>query len=559
MRNKLSLIIFFTASLVLVAQVLAQETKKFPDLLEQRDRTNTQQTQPVPTNLPALDAPVNPAIYVVGPSDVFAVSIWTSPPVTMTAAVTPEGTLIVPTVGEVRVAGLSLADAKKKLLAEIRKRYITGEPTVTLSIPRPIIVRVSGNVRNKGMYSLIGSDRVERAIQEANRSVAASSPQTVEQTKLLADIERSVRSASTRNIEVRHRDGTVTYVDLQKYYATRDDRSNPYLIEGDEIYVPQSEVPKKSIGVYGAFLQPGRFEFVEGDRFLDAVKLAHGFKPMAIVDSVDFSRFDDTQTNLVTRVVNAAAVLKGESENFVLQPGDRLVVRERPELRGDFRVNVEGEVLYPATYPITRDHTRISEVLRLAGGVTPFAALKSALVVRKATGTRDITREQLFSMRGNVVREDSTYVQLEDALRMEGENVSVDFEKLLLQRDSTQDIILCSEDRIVIPSIQRTVYVYGQVANPSHVPFISGKSVDYYVRLAGGYTDFARSGDVVVIKSSTRQWLAPGETSIEAGDYVWVPKERDRDLSYYFNIVTQASAIITGTLTVILLYIQITK
>ncbi|MGB2869560.1 MAG: SLBB domain-containing protein [Bacteroidota bacterium] len=559
MRKRLSFVIFLAVSFIALPAALAQETKKFPDLLEQRDRITTQQSQPLPATLPALDAPVNAASYIVGPSDVFAVNIWTSPPIGFSAAVTPEGTLIVPTVGEVMVAGLSLADAKKKLVGEIRKRYITGEPTVTLSIPRPILVKVSGNVRNKGMYPLIGSDRVEKAIQEANRNAVPSTVTTPEQIKLQLAVERNVRSASSRNIEVRHRDGTISRADLQKYYATRDDQWNPYLVEGDEIFVPHSESPKKSIGVYGAVLQPGRFEYAEGDSLLDAIKLAYGFKTTAIVDSVEFTRFDESQVNLLTRIVNVEAVMVGRSENFALQPGDRIVAKEKRELREDFRVNVEGEVLFPGTYPITRDHTKVSEILRLAGGVTPYAALKSALIIRKPAGPMDAAREQLFSMRGNVVREDTTYGQLEDAIRMEGENVLVDFEKLLMQKDSTQDILLCSEDRIVIPSLQKTVYVYGQVARPSHVPFVSGKSADYYVREAGGYTAFARSGDVVVIKSATRQWLAPGETSIEAGDFVWVPKERDRDPSYYLNIISQGFSILTGTLTVILLYIQVTK
>lgn len=559
MRDKFTGKIIVAALVVFLPSAFAQETKKFPDLLEQQNRTNTQQGQPLPATLPALDAPVDAARYIVGPSDVFAVNIWTSPPMSVAAAVTPEGTLIVPTVGEVRVAGLSLADAKRKLLNEIRKRYITGEPTVTLTVPRPILVKVSGNVRNNGMYSLIGSDRAEKAILEANRITSTTPPATPEQAKLQTTLERNLRSASTRNIELRHRDGTVSRVDLQKYYGTRDDQWNPYLVEGDEVYVPRSESPRKSIGVYGAVLQPGRFEYSEGDSFLDALKLGYGFKPTAIADSVEFTRFDESQASLLTRIIDAKAVMSGKSENFALQPGDRVVVKEKPELRADFRVNVEGEVLFPGTYPITRDNTRVSEIIKRAGGLTPFASLKSSLLIRRPAGPTDNAREQLLSARGNVVREDTTYIQLEEAIRLDGEAVQVDFEKLLVQKDTTQDVLLCSEDRIVIPSLQKTVYVYGQVARPSHVPFVNGKSADYYVREAGGYTEFARSGDVVVIKSASRQWLAPGEATIEAGDFVWVPKERDRDVSYYLNIVSQTFSILTGTLTVILLYIQVTK
>ncbi|MBF8248417.1 MAG: Periplasmic polysaccharide export protein, partial [Bacteroidetes bacterium] len=81
--------------------------------------------------------------------------------------------------------------------------------------------------------------------------------------------------------------------------------------------------------------------------------------------------------------------------------------------------------------------------------------------------------------------------------------------------------------------------------------------VGYYVSRAGGYTDYARSGDVMIIKRNTRQWLKPGETQIEDGDYIWVPKVSDRPFSYYLGVVSQTASIITGALTIVLLILQL--
>lgn len=551
---------FFSISLCIPVGAMAQETKKVMDFQEDKTQPKIQTLQSLPTTLPALDAPIDPAKYVVGPSDIFDVSIWTTNPISLALTVTPEGILIIPTVGEINVSGITLAEAKKRTLAEIRKKYLTGKPTVTLISPRPITIRVSGSVRTPGRYTLLASDRIEKAISEADKPVAIPLAVESESQRLIQiDLENRLKFASRRNIELRHRDGTARRIDLLKYYATRDDQWNPYLNEGDEVFVPQSDNPKRSIGIYGAVNQPGSYEYVDGDSFLDAIQLAYGFRRGAILDSVEFTTYKKDELNLATRLIDARMIIEHKAADFLLEPGDRVVVKDKPEFRNNYRVTVEGEVVYPATYPITRDHTRLSDIVARAGGVTEHAALGAATVIRRVFEREDYAHERILNMRGNVVRDDSTYVRLENELRIQGENVKVDFEKLLVQKDSTQDIILQSEDRIVVPSLQRTVYVYGQVVSPSQIPIVPGKGVEYYVKQAGGFTDFARSSDVVVIKRVSRQWVAPDEATVEDGDFVWVPKVRDRDINYYLTNAAQITTIITGALTVVLLYLQLKK
>jgi protein involved in polysaccharide export with SLBB domain len=162
-------------------------------------------------------------------------------------------------------------------------------------------------------------------------------------------------------------------------------------------------------------------------------------------------------------------------------------------------------------------------------------------------------------MRGSVMPEDSSYYLLESELRSKREVVNVDFKKLVIEKDTTQDIYLRSGDYISVPSIQRTIYVFGQVVNPGNVPFAEGKEYKYYVKKAGDFTDKARTGDVMIIKRSNHQWLAPGETKIEEGDYVWVPKEIEHSFGYYMNIFSQTAAVITAAVSIALLAIQLRK
>lgn len=485
----------------------------------------------------ALESTIHPEKYFVGPSDVIAVNIWLSPPLSFNLTVTPEGTLIIPTVGEIQVSDMRLAEAKTKVLTEIRKKYITAAATVTLMRPRPIVVTVTGNVLNPGLYTLTAIDRADRALEQAN---------TPTRLQTAADMQRIFSEMSTRNIVLKHKDGSTSHVDIDKFLATKDDVWNPYLREGDIVIVPIKNMRKNVIGIYGEVNVPGRYEYVRGDSIKDALKIAQGFTRLAIRDSIEFARLTLDGTSLSRQIIDGTKLLQGELPDIALEPGDRIIVRTRVDLREDYRVTITGEVLYPGIYPITKERTHLSEVIASAGGFTQFADLKSAEVYRRSISPEDITIERLLSARGGVPEEDSLYYFTETNLRLQKEIVSVDFERLFGEKDTAEDIILQAEDYISIPSLKKTVYVFGQVVSPGHVPFAMKASVSYYIDKAGGFTDRARTGDVKIIKAKTKQWLDPGDTVIEDGDYIWVPKEIERPFIYYTTIVSHLATILSA-------------
>jgi hypothetical protein len=144
-------------------------------------------------------------------------------------------------------------------------------------------------------------------------------------------------------------------------------------------------------------------------------------------------------------------------------------------------------------------------------------------------------------------------------LRLMHEVVDADFEAIFLKHDSTQDVVLRSQDTVIVPSVRNTVYVFGQVVEPGGIAYVPGKSADYYVEKAKGYTDYAKTGDVVVIKRRSRQWFPPSDTKVEEGDYIWVPREIHHDASYWLTIIGQSASIISVALSTILLVIQLSK
>ncbi|MFH2004798.1 MAG: SLBB domain-containing protein, partial [Bacteroidota bacterium] len=401
--------IFISIILVFIINIHSDcqttKDKYLPDIYESMDFKGRQAQQifdqPQRT---AFEGTIDPEKYFVGPSDKIAINIWIGPPVSFNLTVTPEGTLIIPTVGEVKVSDITLAEVKKIVLTAVKKKYIANDVSITLIEPRPIIVTVSGNVLNSALYTLSSIDRADRAIQAANK---------LEQRQTYDELNDILRNMSTRNIVLKRRDGTMHRVDIPKFLATKEDIYNPYLREGDIVIVPRKNPVKNVIGVYGEVNNPNRFEFVEGDLITDAIKIAYGFTRLANIDSIEFSRLSEDGKILTTELISYEDILSGAKENFTLEPGDRLVIKSKLELREDFRVFLDGEVKYPGTYPITKNTTKLSEIINQAGGFTEYASLKMSEVYRRSVSYDEINIERIMSMRGSVSPDDSASYLIE--------------------------------------------------------------------------------------------------------------------------------------------------
>ncbi|MBI3194452.1 MAG: SLBB domain-containing protein [Ignavibacteriae bacterium] len=523
---QLEIFFFFIVSQILFSSVLLGQSKQLPDdILEELEKKNLSKKEKnaLPTLTIALEGTINPDSYIVGPSDVFSINLWLSPPVSYTLTVTPEGTVIIPSISEIHIATMSLNHAKKKIIAEVRKKYISGDVTVTLIVPRSVVVTVTGNVQNQGKYTINTTQRADMVIKQAI----------------------PLENASQRNIILSRKDGTKCRIDIQMYYATQDDKWNPYLREGDVIVVQR--ITDNFFSVYGAVNQQGKFEYIEGDNLADAISLTFGFSINAKSDGIELYVLDSMAKSMTVRYIDFHDFISENRAEIQIASGTCIVVRKKIENRNNFRVQVQGEVLYPGYYPITKNQTRLSEIIQQAGGFTEFASLKSAELIHQTVQIRELEVERLLSLRGGASVEDSTDYFLETELRLKKEIVNVDFEKLFLQNDTLQDIILQTEDQIYIPSKKQTIYVFGQVVSPGHIPYVKGNDFRYYISKAGGFTERAREADLKIIKARTKQWLAPDETEIEEGDYIWIPKTPERTFEYYATVGSQVASVL-GTI-----------
>ncbi len=501
---------------------------------------------------PPLEEVIDAKEYIVGPNDVFGLLLPGVSDLTLPIIVSPEGSLLVPNVGEIYVAGKTLESAKADVLDAVSKNARLIKPSFTLLSPRQILVTVLGSVRSPGPYVVASSMRVDKAIAIANITNQPQNPAI----PWNGDFSR-------RRITIRQTSGD-RIVDLELFFSEGRKDQNPYLLEGDVIIVPPRNISQASISIFGAVNQQGEYEYREYDTLLKLIRMANGLTPNADSSNVEITSFNALATRSESRLVDLRPILAGMQSDIPLSNKDRVVIRQINDRRRDFKVQARGEVRFPGFYPITEDSTRLSEVIARAGGFTEYAYLEGAEIERKqltATGmTADPATEALLNARLNdqlITPEERTYYEMEAKLRRG--TVAVEFNRLFLDRDSTADIYLKDGDFIFIPNNTQTVYVYGQVPKPGYVSFKPGAGLSYYLQQAGGFGEEADEGKTRVIKAKTREWKEPSDTMIESGDTIWVPKDIRYPFGYYMNLVSQAAGFISVILSMTVIIIQLSK
>jgi len=544
--------------------------------LDQQQSQNALPKEDITAKIPSvpLEGPVNPDRYVVGPSDMFQLGLWGPFGVSYPLTVTPEGTIIVPTVGEVAVAGLKLSEAKKHVIAKVRTKYVMGDVTFTLVKPRSIVVTVRGTVLRQGQYVLTAVDRVEKALF-LSANVESSRPNLAVQTSpegwddplkndyartpKVAQVEEIYDRASMRNILLLRKNGDSVRVDIPRFYATGDDTNNPFLLDGDIVFVPQRSLTRNSVGIYGAVNAPGRYEFVEGDSLAGLLRVAQGVTEAADLEHVRVSSVNDRGEQAGEFEINVREVMRGQRPDVAVHRGDRVLVPSVPDYRGVYAVTVAGEVKKPGLYPILRRGTKLSQILRDAGGFRDDALLSGAVLLRHDEDSKDVFGAQMSYSRNlrsqQLTAGDSAYFNMD--LKMSHHPVVVDFVKLAQDHDTTQDVALMEDDIIYVPANDQTILVHGQVRNPGYMPFIPGMRYRYYIEKAGGFSELAVSGDTKVIKKATLEWIDPSDTVIESGDQIWVPKKPVRDITQTFPIWRDIISVAASLATTILIAFQV--
>lgn len=490
----------------------------------------------------ALDKKIDPDEYIVGPGDQFTIYLWGQIDKPQIATVNPEGKLLVPYVGPIDVSDLSLTEAKQTVLRRVQERYRNIQVSVELSSIRRFLVYVTGQVNSPGIYRLSAVSRVLDAINNAGGLGGG---------------------ASRRNIGIYRQNGDTLHADLVRFLRLGDLKTNPYVTMGDIIHVPSQG---KTVGIAGAVNLPGTYEFKEGETLEDLVDLSAGFVGNARRDSTELVRFEGMIKKRLYMDMRdstlAALHLKHSNPHpdssyhlYFLQSDDQLYVRKIADWRPKPVVILSGAVKYPGFYAIEKGETRLLDIIQRAGGITEDAFLIKAEIVRwDPAQIADPEFERLSAMgqvQGGIEQmTDLEYAYLKIKYRETAGKIAVDFERLLLYGDPTQNIFLKHGDFITIPSKWEMVNISGEVEYPGLIPFVEGRTVTYYIAQAGGYTWNADRDKTRVIKGRTQLWLKPEKTErLEPGDTIFVPEKGRRD---WWAFVKDTSAILGQMATLVI-------
>ncbi len=463
-----------------------------------------------------LEKAIDPNEYIVGPGDKMAINFWEEQP-TEEIIVTPEGSVLIPQVGSIKVSGLTLAQAKKLIKDELLKRYKNPDLDITLISLRKFKVSVTGSVEQPGTYPAFAHERISEIIHKAGGFTDSS---------------------SQRNIIVKRDNGTVLKADMAMFLTIGDKGKNPYALDGDVIYVPVIEDTISHYGIYGAVKAPGEYEYGLGDSLLDLINLAHGLTSDANLSLAEITRFNpDNQTTRTIPVSLGDLLAQQKRElNLPLKRDDRVFVRSIPKYHQKKQVTILGEVLYPGVYAIEEGKTKVTDLVSMSGGFTPQASLPEAEITRGYyMDVVDLEYERLKKMEvADMSKLEYEYFKTKS--REKPGKISCDFVKLFEHKYKDQDIVLKNGDLIRIPAKSLVVRVSGNVVNPGLVSFEAEKDYTFYIEKAGGYSWRASKGGVRVIKEVTGEWVKPSKsTRIDAGDTIWIPEKPDRDYWGFFK------------------------
>jgi len=319
--------------------------------------------------------------------------------------------------------------------------------------------------------------------------------------------------------------------------------------------------------VQGEVRLPGDFPFASNATLGDLIQKAGGLNEAAKNARIEIARrlnnrevADPTSSQTIIVEINEGVV---SDLNIALQPYDVITVLGDAGFRTQRQVKIEGEVLFPGIYTISREDERISDVIKRAGGLTSYAYTEGASLKRtgvsklKAEEKKEkerLKREMLKNSDKDQDTTDDATEREDDELTAVNPNaknkalakvsqqgvstpeiepsdlVGIELNKILANPYQRGDLLVLDGDIITVPKELETVKVMGEVLNPNNVVYVKGKSLKYYVNQAGGFTDNALKKRVFVqYANGAVKGKDGGYPEVKPGAEIVVPKRAPRE------------------------------
>ncbi len=299
-----------------------------------------QQATNGPTALPSGE-------YQIGIEDVLEITVYGHPDMSRLASVGPQGTIVLPPVGEVKAAVLTPRQLGDRLSDRLSTYLRQGAATVTVTVHDYLSqsVFVTGAVAHPGRYGAEAPPSLLDALNLAGGALADG------------DLNR---------VTIIHRFGPGPHevtVDVANAMRLGTESSLPPTRAGDMIVVPTAVSlvggvgSEQGIGVLGEVNHPGLYPVGDREDLWMALALAGGPTTRGNLSNVRVVTHDQNTNTAVT--VNLKETLtRGNRRPYIVQPGDIVYVDSR---------GIGGWEVFSRFLSTTRDVVdiaAIAEVLR---------------------------------------------------------------------------------------------------------------------------------------------------------------------------------------------------
>ena len=397
------------------------------------------------------------------------------------------------------------------------------------------MVEIKGAVFRPGMYQVGGE--------------VATLRQLVTKAGGLTEEAFTTRAVMHR----RKADGTLETIPVALKEIMSQELPDILLKNEDVLFIPSNRESQdeRTLSIFGEVYYPGIYNYAENTSIEDLVLQAGGLKDAASIVKVDVARRirnakADSPSPVVaerfTFQLKDGFVVDGD-EGFRLQPFDEVFVRKSPGYVEQKHITIEGEVAFAGTYTLTTKGERLSDLIKMAGGLTAEAYPKGARLIRTLT---EAERMKQQSLKKFIVSKDSAEIKKFDLNNIR--YVGINLDKAIENEGSNEwDLVLQDGDRLIVPQYNNTVTINGEVMYPNSVAYMPGQGLDYYINQAGGFSVKARRKKVFAVNMNGTVTRVRSAKDIQPGCEIVVPTKEERkravSIGEIMSIGTTAAAL----------------
>ena len=472
------------------------------------DFFNTFQTSFMPINEPNPDSG-----YMLDVGDVLEIQLVGSNEYIEELPINSDGSISMPDIGRVVIAGLSLNDASQLIKSKVKSTFIGTEAFVSLTEIRDVNILVTGNAENPGIYTLTGNSNILHALSSAG---GISEFGSLREINLIRD-----------NIIIETLDVYDLLIEGQYNLKKR-------LRSGDVVFV---EARKSIVTIDGAVNRPAKYEALDDQKLISIIKYANGINRNADRENISLERL--LEGSLKTIPVPNDSYFEAVN----VEDGDLIYIREYPYRQA----KISGAVLKPGSYTMAAGDT-INDLIKKAGGYTENAYQFGAVYLNKDAKTvNELSKEILYQeFLDNIIAlsqqniggstDLTPIVKLTEEIKNTEPNGRVVIDLL---NDSTIDLYSVKEgDELFVPETNNVVYVYGEISSEGAVMFSENKGVEYFVDKSGGFKKFADRESIYILHPNGESQLyrskrnifenrPKSEMQIYPGSIIFVPRALD--------------------------------